>query len=85
MAKLSKASLGQRSRPPRRDMYEVPTTVESEESGKYAQSTHQLYANLLTQKTIIHLPSSSSEKRIRALLLRPQFRRSMLLQIAQRL
>lgn len=49
MAKLSKASFTPRSRPPRRDMYEVPTTGESEESGKYTFSMHKLYANLHTE------------------------------------
>ncbi|QDS72299.1 hypothetical protein FKW77_007326 [Venturia effusa] len=49
MAKLSKASFTPRSRPPRRDMYEVPTTVESDddedESGKPALSPHHSNAN----------------------------------------
>lgn len=34
MAKLSTASLAAKDRPPRRDMYDVVDTAESQESGK---------------------------------------------------
>ncbi|KAE9970288.1 hypothetical protein EG328_006347 [Venturia inaequalis] len=65
MARLSKASQMPRSRPPRRDMYEVPTTIESEESGKHACDSYQLYANPLAQKMIILLPNNCFGKPMR--------------------